>query len=342
MVGGLVSWCGSCVVVRSRPGPECRRSRSAGRAGRRAGWAAARRGRCRSAPGPRPAGRPVIQAAGTPHMPRMTCVNRAATVWSRITTEALRGIAEHSCSTAATCPAPVRRKARPDVCTVRPEERPVCPGRPRTRSRRSGRPGRPRRTPRPPRRSAGAPRLRACPVSQAAAHSAQPVNPGSTRTTSRRLAHGWSGTMSGCHRIATEPSRRFQAAAPSCARLRPGPAGQQGAKGLAREQGQTERAEQHRRQADVPDHPVQAVLGVGPARVDRQALGPLQPRDVVVDVQARRATHLWTYGRTARPTSAATTTRAASPGSHRTGRRAASTTARARAFAPAAAARWRR
>ena len=43
-----------------------------------------------------------------------------------------------------------------------------------------------------------APRSRARRASQDAAHSAQMISPGITITISRRLAHGWSGTMSGC------------------------------------------------------------------------------------------------------------------------------------------------
>ena len=67
------------------------------------------------------------------------------------------------------------------------------------------------------------------------------------------------------------------------------------------------------------------LLGVGPGRVERQALGPLQPGDVVVDGQARarRARSGRRAGPRRRPARPPRSARPA-PGSHRAGRRAAS------------------
>ena len=52
-----------------------------------------------------------------------------------------------------------------------------------------------------------APRDRARSRSQADAQTAHKIMPGITRGTSRRLAHGWSGTVCGCHKAAAGPSR---------------------------------------------------------------------------------------------------------------------------------------
>src|SRR6516164_5143881 len=63
-----------------------------------------------TSPGTALAANPV----GEPHVPRTTWANARAATLSRITTDECDGSAPHSCSTAATSPAPVVRNASPD------------------------------------------------------------------------------------------------------------------------------------------------------------------------------------------------------------------------------------
>ncbi len=126
-----------------------------------------------------------------------------------------------------------------------------------------------------------APRSLALRLSHAAAHTASRISPGITTGTSRRLAHGWSGTVNGCHRTAAEPPRidgeRQRPVQPGARVVL---TGQQRPQAPADQDRRAEPAEQHGRDPRVPDHPVQGVLGVQPGRIHAQSGHPLQGADI--------------------------------------------------------------
>ena len=93
-----------------------------------------------------------------------------------------------------------------------------------------------------------APRDRARPRSQADAQIAQRISPGSTSGTRRRLAHGWSGRVSGCHKTAAEPQPMT---ASGSAQMRAVPDGSR----------QENRARRHRRTSSARPNPPSSSVG---------------------------------------------------------------------------------
>src|ERR1035441_235906 len=116
--------------------------------------------------------------------------------------------------------------------------------------------------------------------SQTDAQMAPRIRPGSTNGTSRLLAHGWSGETAGRNSTVTITHREIRAdrsgRPPPRERLGGFLPFRRGARAAAGKDRQAERAEQHRGCAEVPDHPVQAVLVVLLAPVDGQARELLQ------------------------------------------------------------------
>ena len=280
-VGGLVSWCGSWVVVRSRtragvpPNPRSSPRRAPSSTGCRPALAMPS-----STPATAVGGRPTIQAAGTPHMPRMTCVNCWATPRSRITTEEFGAMDEHSWVTAPASPAPARVKARPEAVTVQPA-RVAGVGQPGPERGGGGRHAQGADAEQPGHRGGHGPGAAVARV------------PGQPRGRPQRAAdqpgqHQDDQPAAGPRLVGQDvgipqDGRRAHARDPERQRPvppRPGrvPPPQQRADALPREQRHAERAQQHRGQADVPDHPVQGALGVGARRVDRQAAAPAAAR----------------------------------------------------------------
>ena len=200
----MVSSCASSVVVRSRTWRGHTVGTDLGRARAEQHRAPAGRGYPGQHRLQRSQRGPVHPAPwARSHMPRMTCVNSLATRGFTMTTEAPGPIAAHS---------RLWRSSHPDRSAAGPG-RPAAdrgwaarwaPRRRRTWSGRWAAAARPRRAPPPPTKVLlPAPRTPARPVSQAATHTAARIRPGSTAGTSRRLAHGWSGTVPGRHRTLT-------------------------------------------------------------------------------------------------------------------------------------------
>src|ERR1700689_31261 len=155
-----------------------------------------------------PAGCPIMEAVGTPHMPLIVWVNCRATSGATITTEAEGPSDPHILATAPTSPGPVRLKARPSAVTPSAPllpwwfaERPSVVARVGTSSAATQNAATTDAAVLP------APRARPRPRNQADAQVAHKISPGSTKGTRRRLAQGWSGTVSGCQRTAAEPQQ---------------------------------------------------------------------------------------------------------------------------------------
>ena len=132
-------------------------------------------------------------AAGVSQMPLITWANRSAVSESRMTTDAFGPIAAHSPLTAVSSPAPIFRNAIP--WAVRPPFF-VTP-RSRVVSAVGMSSDATQQEATMPEVILVRPSWEAWSLSQAAAHSAPRIRPGSTNGTSRRLAHGWSGETAG-------------------------------------------------------------------------------------------------------------------------------------------------
>src|SRR6201993_2175692 len=156
---------------------------------------------------------PAADAAGCPHTPRTTWLSEFAVPASTKTTLASWPIAEHSPDTAASDPPYVAEVPVPGNRTLltnlaRPEE--LCPT-----EGRAARPGF-SDVPAPGIAIAStqqdaaamavhrdAPSLTARAVSREEAQSPSRISPGSTTSTSRWLAQGWSGSSAGAHSTVT-------------------------------------------------------------------------------------------------------------------------------------------
>src|SRR5262249_28976439 len=154
-------------------------------------------------------GAPVgTDATGTAHMPLITWLNTAATRRSTITTDDDPPSAEQSTRTASASCAPTRCCASPPEVARSPPPLPTW-ARPKPNEVLT------EGTAIAPTHSAAtrvvvmapAPRCQARRVSQAADQVPSRISPGNTTGTSRRLAHGWSGTVNGCHSTAADPPR---------------------------------------------------------------------------------------------------------------------------------------
>ena len=211
----------------------------------------------------------------------MTWANARAATLSRSSTDECGGIAPHNCSTAATSPAPVVRNASPDRA-----------------SRVAGFAGRVSAIPNVI-AAGGTPMA----TTKHAVAKATAVRPGPTGMSPAdqpgRHPHG-QNDQPGQHdrnqlparpRLvrhgARLPEHGEQPPADDRGRQGPGPGrtrgippGDQRPQAHARDHGQADQPEQQHGDTQVPDHPVQAALGVHPPGVNWQALQPLQRGDV--------------------------------------------------------------
>src|SRR6266567_4092730 len=147
-------------------------------------------------------------ATGTPHMPLITWLKTWATRRSTMTTDDDPPIAEHSPRTASASCAPTLCCARPPAVGRRPPREPewVRPN-PNEVLTDGSSIAPTQNAPTSAAVTVPAPRSLARRVSHAAPQAASRIRPGRTTGTSLRLAHGWSGTVNGCHRTAAEPPR---------------------------------------------------------------------------------------------------------------------------------------
>ena len=211
----------------------------------------------------------------------MTWANARAATLSRSTTDECGGIAPHNCSTAATSPAPVVRNASPD----RASRVAGFAGRDSAIPNVIAAAGTPMATTKHAVARATAvrpaPRAWARPIIQAATHTARTDQPGQhdrdqLPARPRLVRHRARLPEHGEQPPADDRGRQ----GPGPGRARRIPPGDQRPQAHARDHGQADQPEQQRGDTQVPDHPVQAALGVHPPRVDGQALQPLQRGDV--------------------------------------------------------------
>ena len=204
----------------------------------------------------------AIQATGTPHMPLITWVKFSARRWSTMTTEEDWPMSEHRARTAWVWPALTLCWASPPELACRPPPTPewVSP-KPKEVVTAGSSIAPTQNAPTKPAVTEPAPRSRARRVSQAAVQVASRTKPGITIGTSRLLAHGWSGTVNGCHSTAADPAKMIAIGSAQFSRAPDSVVpGEQRAQAALDHHGGAEGGEQDGGDARVPDHPVQRVL----------------------------------------------------------------------------------